>query len=171
MELQEQIKYASKAVLQSLKSRHLKIAFAESMSGGLLSGSLTRIPGASSALLGSAVCYDAESKKRLLGVSASLLEENGAESAAVTQAMAVGISLLFPQADIILAITGSASAPVNDYQISSPPGTVFICFGKPGGELISRQWSLNGSREEVLNQAILLALQTLQAFLQQDHGQ
>ncbi len=167
----EQINRAAEAVLQSLKSRHLKIAFAESMTGGLLSGSLTRIPGASSALLGSAVCYDTESKKRLLGVSASLLQESGAESAAVTQAMADGISLLFPQADIILAITGSASAPVNEYQISSPPGTVFICFGKPGGELRSRQWSLIGNRDEVLNQAILLALHALQGLLQQDHGQ
>lgn len=171
MEIQEQIFRAAEELLQELRRRQLKIAFAESMSGGLLCGSLTRIPGASSAILGSAVCYDAESKKRLLGVSASLLEESGAESAAVTQAMAEGIPVLFPQADLILAITGSASAPVNDYQISSPPGTVFICFGKPGGVLISRQWNLSGNRDEVLNQAILLALGTLQAFLGQDQGQ
>jgi len=165
MVTQEQIREAAQELVLELKVRNLTIAFAESMSGGLLSGSLVRIPGASSVLLGSLVCYRAESKYRLLGVPNSLLQEFGAESEDVTRALAEGISKLFPEAGIVLAITGSASSPVNDYRISSPPGTVFICFGKPGGELISRQWSLNGSREEVLNQAILLAIESLLGYL------
>ena len=148
-------------MLDALKAQGLKIAFAESMSGGLLSGSLTRIPGASSVLLGSVVCYDATAKTRLLSVPEKLLRESGAESAAVTEAMAAGLAGLFPDAGMLLAITGSASAPVNDYQISSPPGAVFISFGKPGQELISREWKLSGSRDEVLNQAVLLAFESL----------
>lgn len=165
MVTQEQIRQAARELIQELKHRKLTIAFAESMSGGLLSGSLVRIPGASSVLLGSLVCYSAESKHQLLGVPHSLLQEHGAESEAVTRALAEGISKLFPEAGIVLAITGSASAPVNEYRISSPPGTVFICFGKPGKELIGCNWNLQGSREEVLDQSVLLAIESLLEYL------
>ncbi len=163
---EETIRKSAAELLDQLKARGLKIAFAESMTGGLLSGSLTWIAGASSVLLGSVVCYTKESKVRLLGVSEELLLDNGAESAEVTRAMAEGISRLFPDAGIVLAITGSASQPVNDYKISSPPGKVFICFGISGQELFSRDWNLNGSREEILNQAILLAFESLVELLE-----
>lgn len=152
---------AAEKLFRMLKARGLKIAFAESMSGGLLSGSLTRIPGASSVLSGAVVCYDRQSKIRLLGIREELLNQKGAESAEVTKAMAEGLPALFPEVDVILAITGSASLPVNDYQISSPPGRVFICFGFPGQDLISREWTLEGTRNEVLNQAIILAFEAL----------
>jgi len=152
-------------LLDALKARGLKIAFAESMTGGLLSGSLTRIPGASSVLLGSVVCYDQAGKTRLLSVPEKLFHENGAESAMVTEAMAVGLGSLFPDAGIVFAVTGSASAPVNEYRISSPLGKVFICFGFPGKEFISREWNLSGSRDEVLNRAVLLAFESLTRFL------
>jgi PncC family amidohydrolase len=162
----EIIRIAAAELLEKLKTRGLKIAFAESMTGGLLSGSLTRIAGASSVLLGSAVCYTKESKVRLLGVPEELLIDNVAESAEVTRAMAEGISRLFPDAGFVLAITGSASQPVNDYKISSLPGKVFICFGFPEQELFHRDWNLNGSREEILNQAILLAFESLVELLE-----
>lgn len=164
--MDEIIRIAAAELLEKLKTRGLKIAFAESMTGGLLSGSLTRIAGASSVLLGSVVCYTKESKVQLLGVPKELLLDNGAESAKVTSAMAEGISRLFPDAGIVLSITGSASQPVNDYKISSPPGKVFICFGISGQELFTREWNLNGSREEILNQAILLAFESLVELLE-----
>ncbi len=162
----EIIRIAAAELLEKLKTRGLKIAFAESMTGGLLSGSLTWIAGASSVLLGSVVCYTKESKVQLLGVPKELLLDNGAESAKVTSAMAEGISRLFPDAGIVLSITGSASQPVNDYKISSPPGKVFICFGISGQELFNREWNLNGNREEILNQAILLAFESLVELLE-----
>jgi PncC family amidohydrolase len=158
---EETIRKAAAELLDQLKARGLKIAFAESMTGGLISGSLARISGASSVLLGSIVCYAKEGKVRLLGVSEELMLDKGAESAEVTKAMAEGISRVFPDAGIVLSITGSASVPVNDYKISSPPGKVFICFGFPEQELFNREWNLNGSREEILNQAILLAFESL----------
>jgi len=152
---------AASLLFEWLKTRGLKVAFAESMSGGLLSGGLTRIPGASSVLLGSVVCYDAASKTRILGVPEEVLLQSGAESEEVTRSMAEGLPALFPEAGLILAITGSASAPVNDYQISSPPGTVYICFGVPGQKLISRKWHFSGSREEVLEQALIAGYDSL----------
>jgi PncC family amidohydrolase len=152
---------AAMRLFEWLKTRGLKVAFAESMSGGLLSGGLTRIPGASSVLLGSVVCYDAASKTRILGVPEEMLLQFGAESEEVTRSMAEALPALFPEAGLILAITGSASASVNDYQISSSPGTVFICFGVPGQKLISQKWHISGSREEVLEQALIAAYDSL----------
>lgn len=159
---EEEIRESARRLLHLLKAKGLKIAFAESMTGGLLSGSLTRIPGASSVLLGSVVCYDQASKMRLLHVPQELFPEHGAESAKVTSAMARGLEKLFPEAGILLAITGSASVPVNDYRISSPPGTVYISVRKPGEELFCQSWQLSGNREEVLNQAVLLAFCSLE---------
>lgn len=160
----EKITEAAIALLGTLKKRQLKIAFAESMSGGLLSGNLTRISGVSSVLLGSVVCYDKKSKIRLLGISENLLSQKGAESAEVTRAMAEGLPALFPEANVVVAITGSASSPVNDYRISSPEGRVFFCFGIPGQKLISEMRDLKGNRREVLDQAVLLALEFLREF-------
>lgn len=148
-------------LLDLLKRHQLSIAFAESITGGLLAATLTRIPGASSALLGSLVCYNRESKIRLLEVPEKLLLEKGAESEEVTRAMAEGLSGKFPEASLLLAITGAASAPVNEYQISSSPGQVFICFGQPGSALISRQEKLSGTREEVLEKAVSFAFDCL----------
>jgi PncC family amidohydrolase len=164
-EMAEQIRKAAGMLLQKLKDKGLKIAFAESMTGGLLSGSLTRIPGASSVLCGSVVCYDHESKMRLLHVPAELFQSHGAESAEVTSSMAKGLEFLFPDAGILLAITGSASAPVNDYRISSQPGGVFICFGKVSETFKSIEWNLNGERNEVLDQAVLLTFESLISVL------
>jgi PncC family amidohydrolase len=164
-EMAEKIRKAAGILLQKLKDKGLKIAFAESMTGGLLSGSLTRIPGASSVLCGAVVCYDQGSKMRLLHVPKELFLEHGAESAEVTSAMARGLEKLFPEAGILLAITGSASAPVNDYRISSPPGIVFICFGKVGETFKSIEWNLNGDRGEVLDKAVLLTFESLVSAL------
>jgi PncC family amidohydrolase len=163
-ENEEQLREAAGQLLQVLKNKNLKIAFAESMTGGLLSGSLTRIPGTSSVLTGAVVSYDIESKIRLLSVDKQLLCETGAESAEVAIAMAEGLPALFPHAGLLVAITGSASAPVNDYRISSPPGTVFLAYGRVGKGLISRKWNLTGNRDEVLRQAVWLSMNCIREF-------
>jgi PncC family amidohydrolase len=153
-------------LFRKLKEQKLKIAFSESMSGGLLCGGITRIPGASSVLLGGVVTYDAEAKIRLLGVSPQLLERFGAESREVSEAMVLGLKKLFPEADVFVAITGSASVPVNDYRISSPPGTAFLSFFKNGeSDIISQTMNIDGSREEVLDEAVQRTYSILTDYL------
>ena len=61
-----------------LKQRGMRIAFAESCTGGLASEMVTSVPGASEYFLGSAVTYSNEAKERILGVSHSIIEEHGA---------------------------------------------------------------------------------------------
>src|SRR3954465_4450135 len=73
-----------------LKSRDLRIVFAESCTGGLVSASLAQIPGISSQLCGSAVTYRDATKSEWLGVAPAKLKGKGAVSAGVARLMALG---------------------------------------------------------------------------------
>jgi PncC family amidohydrolase len=163
--MENEIRSAAWKLLDLLREKNLKIAFAESISGGLLSGNLARIPGASSALLGGLVCYDARVKHRLLNIPEELIRKNGAESVETTRAMAAGLQAAFPDADILVSITGSASPSVNDYRISSPPGSIFLCFGMAGQTIQCCSAVFSGDREEVLNQTILFTYSKISEFI------
>ncbi|WP_448812205.1 CinA family protein [Agromyces bauzanensis] len=76
------------AVIAELTRRGLRIAVAESLTGGLLVAELTRIPGASVVVNGGVVAYDTDVKRSLLGVSAELLEREGAVHPEVARQMA-----------------------------------------------------------------------------------
>ncbi len=83
----------------------LRLGLAESCTGGYLAHLLTQIPGASNYLQGSLVCYQAEAKIRLLGVSLKTIQDKGIVSEAVALAMARGAAQTL-RADIGLGITG-----------------------------------------------------------------
>jgi nicotinamide-nucleotide amidase len=85
----------------------LRIATAESCTGGLLGGRLTSVPGSSEWYLGGVVAYADAVKKELLGVDPAVLEEFGAVSAEVARAMAAGVRARFG-ADIAVSVTGIA---------------------------------------------------------------
>ena len=65
------------SILKRLESRGFKLAIAESLTGGLLSAEFVSVPGASNVLLGSIVAYQTSLKHELLGVSRTLLENQG----------------------------------------------------------------------------------------------
>ncbi len=138
---------------QLLKDRKLHICFAESMTAGLLSATVASVEGASSVLKGGIVCYDKLLKTGLLGVKEETLNQFGAESAETTREMAEGLESKNTGAEIVVAITGSASLPVNEYVISSPAGYVFVCIGFQQN-YHSFEVKLNGNRQEVLQQAV-----------------
>ncbi|MBI1983858.1 MAG: CinA family nicotinamide mononucleotide deamidase-related protein, partial [Acidobacteria bacterium] len=71
-----------------LVMRQKTVAVAESCTGGLVSERLTRTPGSSGFFLGGAVCYNNDLKIKIAGVPTALIEENGAVSKSVAQAMA-----------------------------------------------------------------------------------
>lgn len=83
-----------------------KVVFAESCTGGLVSATLTRIPGVSSRLCGSAVVYQVETKAQWLGVSRRLLESPGPVSREVAAEMALRVLERTPQADVSASVTG-----------------------------------------------------------------
>jgi nicotinamide-nucleotide amidase len=95
------------ALIAKGRERGLKIACAESCTGGLVSSLLTEIPGSSAVLERGFVVYSNEAKQELLGVEAEILRDYGAVSAETAQAMAVG-ALAHSRADIAVSITGVA---------------------------------------------------------------
>ena len=105
-----------------LKQKNLKVVFAESCTGGLVSAALARVPGISDFLCGSAVTYRLDTKAKWLGVSEALLLDPGPVSEAVARAMAHGVLVHTPEADIAASITGHLGPNAPDGQ----DGLVFI---------------------------------------------
>ena len=127
-----------------LKERGKTVAAAESMTAGTLAARLSWPPGASAYFTGGAVCYTAEAKHEVLGVSDETLEGPGVVSEECAREMASGARRVFG-ADIGLAITGAAGPEPHG---GKPPGTVCIAIaGEEGAE--SRTFRAPGDREQV----------------------
>lgn len=97
---------AAKALADVMIERDLKIVFAESCTGGLVSAALTRIAGVSAHHCGSAVVYRVETKAEWLGISRDTLESPGPVSRVVAQEMAIRVLDHTPEADIAASVTG-----------------------------------------------------------------
>jgi nicotinamide-nucleotide amidase len=94
-------------ILRRAKALSLRIATAESCTGGLVAALLTEVPGSSAAFDRGFVVYSNAAKQQMLGVSSSLLDAWGAVSPEVARAMADG-ALTHSSADIAVSITGVA---------------------------------------------------------------
>lgn len=88
-------------------AQNVRIALAESCTGGLVSSLITDVAGSSDWFLGGAVVYSNLAKQNILHVDSDLLEKQGAVSEAVAMAMAKGAMTQF-ESDIALSITGIA---------------------------------------------------------------
>ncbi len=97
---------AASELVDLLSRHHRRIVFAESCTGGLVAATMTRIPGVSNWLCGSAVTYQEETKQAWLNISAHDLHEFTAVSDQVTRAMAFEVLAKTSQADIAVAVTG-----------------------------------------------------------------
>ncbi len=113
---------AAVRVVRLLGERGLRLATAESLTGGLLAGAVTDVPGASRVFVGGVVAYATSLKHALLGVDADLLERVGAVDPDVAAQMADGVRRRLG-ADVGLATTGVAGP---DPQDGHAPGTVFV---------------------------------------------
>jgi PncC family amidohydrolase len=122
----------------------LRIAVAESCTGGLLAATLTEVSGSSAYMLGGVIAYDDSVKRALLSVPAELIQEHGAVSEECARAMAMGVVALL-KAGIGMSITG-ISGPLGG-TASKPVGTTFIALVAAEGERVEHHvW--NGSRAE-----------------------
>ena len=110
----------------------LKLATAESCTGGLLASLLTDVQGCSHAFERGFVTYTEEAKQEMLGVPADLLEEHGAVSEPVARAMAEG-ALARSAADIAVSITGFAG-PTEEGE----EGLVHFACARAGRDTIHR---------------------------------
>ena len=139
------------------------IAVAESESGGLLAGRLTRRPGSSRWFAGGVVSYSNEAKVKLLGVDAKLIEEHGAVSQEVAEAMADGALDRF-DADVGVAITGIAGPDGGSEE--KPVGYVCFCAKTREGEMLARDPVLPGDRNDVRERSVVVALHLVRYLLE-----
>jgi len=144
-----------------LVKRHWTLAVAESCTGGLLSHSLTNVPGSSRYFRGSIVAYENRLKSQQLQVPASLLNRFGAVSAPVAGAMADG-ARRFANADLGLAITGIAGP--SGATASKPVGLVFLGLAD-GRRAMAQRCQFFGDRSAIKCQATQAALDWLRRHL------
>lgn len=146
----------ARALLDRAKAAGLKIATAESCTGGLIAASLAAVPGASAALERGFVTYSNEAKVELLGVPTDLINERGAVSKEVAQAMAEG-ALRHSPADIVVAVTGIAGPDGGSAE--KPVGLVHIAAARRGGAQLHEEARFGDiGRHEVQLQTVLAAL-------------
>lgn len=144
-----------------LREKKLKLATAESCSGGLLSKRITDIPGSSDVFEGSVVAYSNEVKISLLGVNADVISRYGAVSEETARQMAEGLQRI-TGADVAVSITGIAGPGGGTEQ--KPVGTV--CFGYYiCGSLFSVTRQIPGNRERVRVFSTLYAINFLRKQL------
>jgi PncC family amidohydrolase len=145
---------------ERLRSRGMKIAVAESCTGGLLAAMLTDLPGASDVFLGAAITYTYQAKERMLRIPMALLQEKGAVSEEVALLMAARVRDQLG-ADLGLSTTGVAGP---NEQEGKPVGLVYVAAVVDGKERI-RELHLRGGRASnrlaAVEQAVQLGLEML----------
>jgi nicotinamide-nucleotide amidase len=148
-------------VLDLCRARGYSLATAESCTGGLVAARLTSIPGSSDVVLGGVVAYANEVKTRELGVSPDLLEDNGAVSAAVAEAMARGARERLG-ADVAVSVTGVAGPGGGTEE--KPVGLVYVHAEGPDGGL-GREFNFPGDRASIRARSVVFALHLIRTLL------
>jgi len=119
------------AALEALcRGRGLKLAAAESCTGGLIAALLTEIPGSSAAFDRGFVVYSNAAKRDMIGVPEDVLATHGAVSEATARAMALGV-LGHSLADIAVSVTGIAGP--DGGSAAKPVGLVYLACARRGG--------------------------------------
>lgn len=145
---------------QMLRSRGWWVAFAESCTGGLATSRLTDVPGSSEYVERSIVAYSNRAKIELLDVAERLIDEHGAVSEPVAQAMAAGVRRR-AGVNVGVGITGIAGPGGGSEQ--KPVGTV--CIAVDAGRSVVRTFRFAGGREAVKGMASNWGIDMLRRFL------
>ena len=129
------LRAAAKRVLDLFRARGLKIATAESCTGGLVAATLTEIAGSSDVVDCGFVTYSNAAKQAMLGVPEATLKRHGAVSGETAAAMAAG-ALKNSQADVAVAITGIAGPGGGTAE--KPVGLFHFAAASRGGRRLAR---------------------------------
>jgi nicotinamide-nucleotide amidase len=126
----------ARRVLDLCRARGLRVATAESCTGGLVAGALTEIAGSSDVVDRGFVTYSNEAKQAMLGVPAAMLKRHGAVSSQTAAAMANG-ALKNSLADIAVSITGIAGPGGGGKD--KPVGLVYFAAARRGGKRLAQR--------------------------------
>jgi nicotinamide-nucleotide amidase len=145
------------ALLDDFRTRGLRLATAESCTGGLVAGLLTEIAGSSDVVERGFVTYSNAAKNELLGVPEALLARHGAVSEPVARAMAEG-ALMHSAADVAVSVTGVAGP--GGGSAAKPVGLVHFAAARRGGEVLHRECRFGDiGRTPVRLESVRVALQ------------
>jgi len=148
-------------VLEQCRAGGLRLAVAESCTGGLLGERITNIPGSSDVFVGGVIAYHDEVKREILGVRPEDIARYGAVSEQVALQMAAGVRARLG-AEVGIAITGVAGPGGGTPE--KPVGLVWISVGV-GSEPKARRFQLIGDRPEIRQRAAQAALEMLRRAL------
>lgn len=149
------------SVIQLLGQKRLSLATAESVTAGLVANRICQVPGASAWFRGGIVAYQNQVKIDALAVSPRLIEEHGAVSAQVAEAMAVGCRTRLGS-DLAVSTVGIAGPGGGSAE--KPVGLVFVGLAWGGG-VTSHSFSWIGTRQEVQSRTAKLALNAVRLHL------
>jgi nicotinamide-nucleotide amidase len=149
------------AVVRLLDEKRLSLATAESITAGLVAHRLGQIPGASVWFRGGIVAYDNRVKTELLGVPQDLLDQHGAVSPQVAEAMALGCRERM-KTDLAVSTTGLAGP--GGATPEKPVGLVYVGLAWPGG-VSSASFNWAGTRLEIQSRTAKMALNTVRLKL------
>lgn len=147
---------------ETLQKRQWRVVTAESCTGGGVAAAITAIPGSSAWFEYGLVTYADTAKQHLLGVDGRTLVKEGAVSESVVRQMAAG-ALSLSGADIAVAISGIAGP--SGGSAAKPVGTVWFAWEIAKGPHSVQCHRLAGGRNEVQQQAVVIALEGLLALL------
>lgn len=136
-----------KQTVELLKNKKLKLATAESCTGGLISKRITDVSGSSEVFEGGVVCYSNRFKENVLGVSPETLKKYGAVSRETAREMVKGV-LSLTKADIAVAVTGIAGPSSDD--TNKPVGLVYIAVSDGKSTIVKKL--LNNFTDDVREQ-------------------
>jgi nicotinamide-nucleotide amidase len=151
-------------ILDLCRARGLRLATAESCTGGMVAQRITSVPGSSDVFVGSIVAYADEVKEEELGVPRDVLERYGAVSAETAAAMAGGVRERLGT-EVAVSVTGVAGPGGGTAE--KPVGLVYLHAVSPDGER-SADFVLPGDRNTIRRRAAVTALHLVRRLLQQN---
>ncbi|MBM3599143.1 MAG: CinA family protein [Alphaproteobacteria bacterium] len=160
--IDDELRGQAAQLLDLCRARGIKVATAESCTGGLIAACLTENAGSSDVVERGFVTYSNEAKTELVGVPAAVIEAHGAVSEPVARAMAEG-ALAHSRATIALAVTGIAG-PGGATQ-SKPVGLVHIAAARRGGATLHAMHVFAGDRAQIRRASVAEAFALLRASL------
>jgi nicotinamide-nucleotide amidase len=153
----------ARLTLDEAQQRRVKIATAESCTGGLIAGLLTEIPGSSATLERGFIVYSNRAKEELLGVPGDLIADAGAVSEPVVRMMAEG-ALRESRANLAVAVTGVAG-PGGGTALK-PVGLVHLAVARENRPVFHQVMRFGEiGRQEVRRQTIITALEMVRSMI------
>jgi len=152
----------SKKIVSLLNKKKLKIAFAESCSGGLLSSTITSVSGSSKVFTLGLIAYSNQSKIKILKVPKSIIRKYGSVSEPVCLAMVKNLSKI-SKTNISVSITGIAG-PSGDTKIK-PVGLVYVGIKKGNRVEVKKYLFKNKGRSYIQKAAVNKSLGLILSFL------